>query len=101
MCTHGRKLIATGNVRAGLTVPLRRQLFALLQPLKTARCPFANLPNVRKSHWYEGITAEDMTKITWLKPKVVTHRAFLSHGVDRRTVAPPCSVRRSSAGRRG
>jgi bifunctional non-homologous end joining protein LigD len=70
------KLIATGNVRAGLTVPLRRQLYALLQPLKTARCPFANLPKPRKSHWSEGITAEDMTKITWLRPKVVAEFAF-------------------------
>ena len=79
----GRKLIATGNVRAGLTVPLRRQLFAVLQPLKTARCPFANLPNVRKSHWYEGITAEDMTKITWLKPKVVAEFAFTEWTAER------------------
>jgi ATP-dependent DNA ligase len=72
----GRKLMAAGNVRAGLTVPLRRQLYALLQPLNVTRCPFANLPNARKSHWYEGITAKDMTKITWLKPKVVAKFAF-------------------------
>jgi hypothetical protein len=58
----GEKLIATGNVRAGLTPPLRRQRFTLLKPLKSSRCPFVNLPNARKSHWYEGITAEDMTK---------------------------------------
>lgn len=73
---NGRKLIATGNVRAGLTPPLRRQLFALLDPLKTSRCPFASLPNARQSHWYEGITAEDMDQITWLKPKVVAEFAF-------------------------
>jgi bifunctional non-homologous end joining protein LigD len=72
----GRKLIATGNVRAGLTPPLRRQLIALLEPLKTSRCPFANLPNARHSRRYEGITAEDMTKIAWLKPKMVAEFAF-------------------------
>ena len=72
----GNKLVANGNVRAGLTPPLRRQLRALLEPLKTTRCPFANLPNARHSHWYEGITAEDMTKITWLRPKVVAEFAF-------------------------
>lgn len=53
-----------------------RQLYDLLQPLTSARCPFANLPNARQSHWYEGITAEDMTKITWLKPKVAAEFAF-------------------------
>ena len=72
----GGKLTATGNVRAGLTPPLRRQLRALLEPLKTMRCRFVNLPNARKSHWYEGITAEDMDKITWLKPRVVAEFAF-------------------------
>jgi ATP-dependent DNA ligase len=35
-----------------------------------------NLPNARKSRWYEGINAEDMDKITWLKPKVVAEFAF-------------------------
>ena len=72
----GGTLIATGNVRAGLTPPLRRQLRVLLEPLKTSRCPFANLPNARKSRWGEGITPEDMTKITWLKPKIVGEFAF-------------------------
>jgi len=103
----GRKLIATGNVRAGLTPPLRRQLFALLQPLKASRCPFANLPNARKTHWYEGITAEDMDKITWLMPKVVAEFAFtewtteglLRHArfVDLRPDVQAHSVRRERA----
>jgi hypothetical protein len=65
-----------GAVRAGLTPPLRRQLFALREPFKTSRCPFANLPNARKSHWHEGTTAEDTDKITWLKRKVVAEFAF-------------------------
>jgi bifunctional non-homologous end joining protein LigD len=99
-----RQLIATGNVRAGLTPPLRRQLRALLEPLKTLRCPFVNLPNARKSHWYEGITAEDMDKITWLKPRVVAEFAFtewtaeglLRHAryVDLRTEVEARGVRR-------
>lgn len=72
----GGKLIAAGNVRGGLTPPLRRQLRTLLDPLTTVRCPFANLPYARKSHWGEGITAEDMTRITWLEPRVVAEFAF-------------------------
>ena len=102
----GRKLVATGNVRAGLTVPLRRQLYALLQPLRAPKCPFVNLPNARKSHWYEGITAEDMPKMTWLRPHVVAEFAFtewtneglLSHPryVDLRPDVPASSVRRAT-----
>ena len=36
-----------------------------------------NLPNsTRKSHWGEGITAEDMKTLRWLKPQVVIEVAF-------------------------
>jgi bifunctional non-homologous end joining protein LigD len=73
---EGRKLLSAGKVRAGLTPPLRRELLALLQPLSTNRCPFANLPDVRSSHWGEGITAEQMDEIVWVKPQVVAEVTF-------------------------
>jgi bifunctional non-homologous end joining protein LigD len=102
----GRKLMATGNVRAGLTVPLRRQLYTVLEPLRVQTCPFANLPNARHSHWYEGITQEDMEKITWVKPKAVAEIAFtewtaeglLRHAryVDLRSDVEARAVRRQS-----
>jgi bifunctional non-homologous end joining protein LigD len=39
---------------------------------------FVNLPNSEgKSHWGEGITAEDMKKFKWVKPKVVVEVAFV------------------------
>ena len=41
------------------------------------RCPFANLPNVKSSHWGEGITAEDMEKLCWVKPTLVIEVAFV------------------------
>jgi bifunctional non-homologous end joining protein LigD len=37
-----------------------------------------NLPNSEgKSHWGEGISAEDMNKFRWVKPKVVVEVAFV------------------------
>ena len=40
-------------------------------------CPFVNLPNSRgKSHWGEGVTAEDMLMLRWVKPRVVVEVAF-------------------------
>lgn len=105
---EGKRLMATGNVRAGLTVPVRRQLYQLLEPLQQARCPFANLPNSRHSHWYEGITEEDMAKITWLKPRLVAEIAFtewtdeglLRHAryVDLRPDVDARKVRREQSG---
>jgi bifunctional non-homologous end joining protein LigD len=73
---EGRKLLAAGKVRAGLTPPLRPELRALPGSLRTKTCPFANLPDSRSSHWGEGITAEEMDTIVWLKPKMVAEIAF-------------------------
>ena len=70
------KLMAAGKVRAGFTPHLRAQLAAALEPLVSARCPFANLPSARSSHWGEGITAAEMLELTWVKPKLVAEISF-------------------------
>jgi bifunctional non-homologous end joining protein LigD len=72
----GRKLVSAAKVRAGLTPPLRRQLFDALKPLRQAKCPFTNLPEKGGGHWGEGITADEMKTITWLKPITVVQVAF-------------------------
>ena len=36
-----------------------------------------NLPNSGTSHWGEGITAEDMAKLRWVKPRVVVEVSFV------------------------
>jgi len=72
----GKKLMAAGKVRAGFTPHLRAQLAAALEPLVSARCPFANLPSARSSHWGEGITAAEMLELTWVKPKLVAEISF-------------------------
>ncbi len=42
------------------------------------RCPFVNLPNSQgKSHSGEGITAEDMKALRWVKPVVVVEIGFV------------------------
>jgi len=88
-----KKLLSAGKVRAGLTPPLRRRLFDALRPLRRKKCPFANLPDASptsaprgrpsarsaraaRGHWGEGITAEDMETIVWLKPTTVVQVAF-------------------------
>jgi bifunctional non-homologous end joining protein LigD len=73
----GRKLLYAGKVRAGLTPQKRAMLFDRLRPLRSRRCPFANLPNAKSSHWGEGITAEEMEKLCWVKPALVIEVAFV------------------------
>jgi len=35
-----------------------------------------NLPNSKTGRWGEGITAEDMASIVWVKPSLVAQVAF-------------------------
>jgi bifunctional non-homologous end joining protein LigD len=51
-------------------------LLAKMKPLLTSRCPFRNLPTSKKSHFGEGITADDMKKLRWLKPRLVAQVRF-------------------------
>jgi bifunctional non-homologous end joining protein LigD len=72
----GRKLLCAGKVRNGFTPAGRAGLFDELRRLSTPRCPFANLPTSRRSHWGEGITAGEMTSLRWVKPKLVVEVSF-------------------------
>src|SRR3954468_10577970 len=73
---EGRRLMCAGKVRNGFTPLLRAQVFARIDGLQTARCPFANLPSTRTGHWGEGITADEMTALRWLKPVRVAEVSF-------------------------
>lgn len=70
------RLMFAGKVRQGLNPRLRAELGRLLQPLATSACPFANLPNSRKSHFGEGVTREQMKELRWVQPKLVAQVSF-------------------------
>lgn len=73
----GRKFLYAGKVRAGFMPHTRAEVFQRLKGLQARACPFANLPNIEgKSHWGEGVTAEEMLELCWVKPRVVIEVAF-------------------------
>jgi bifunctional non-homologous end joining protein LigD len=72
---HG-KLMYAGKVRNELNQFNRKELFNLLTPLRTKKCPFANLPNSRRDHFGESVTAEEMKDYVWLNPEVVIQAKF-------------------------
>jgi bifunctional non-homologous end joining protein LigD len=72
----GAKLVCAGKVRSGFTPHLRIEVFRELRPLEAARCPFVNLPSTKTSHWGEGITAEEMQTLRWVKPLRVAEVSF-------------------------
>ena len=68
---EGNKLMFAARVRNGFVPSLRTGIFRKFQGLESHKCPFANLPESEKGRWGEGLTAADMEKCVWLKPKLV------------------------------
>jgi DNA ligase D-like protein (predicted ligase) len=101
---QGGKLYFAGKVRAGFTPASRAEVFRRIAQDQTPQCPFVNLPSSASSHWGEGITEEEMTKLRWVKPRHVVEVSFvewtrdgnLRHAqfVGVRDDKPPRDVRR-------
>jgi DNA ligase D-like protein (predicted ligase) len=71
------KLMYVARTRNGFVPASRRHVFSKLKSLVTETCPFANLPDKRKSRFGEELNAEKMKKAVWLKPEVVAEIEFL------------------------
>jgi DNA ligase D-like protein (predicted ligase) len=74
---RGKDLIYAARVRAGLVPATRRDVFERLKHLKTAKCPFVNLPEPAPGRWGQGLTAEKMNECVWVRPEVVAEIQFL------------------------
>jgi bifunctional non-homologous end joining protein LigD len=68
------KLIFASKVRNGFVPRLRRELASRLKPLETDTCPFANLPEGKRTPW--ALTKEEMKKCVWLRPALVAAIEF-------------------------
>jgi bifunctional non-homologous end joining protein LigD len=72
-----RTLKYVAKVHGGFTPAIRAALFKQFQGLETDRCPFKNLPEARRGQWGEGLTAAEMEKCLWLKPRLVVTIDYL------------------------
>ncbi len=57
---RGKDLIYASRVRAGLVPATGREVFDRIKHLKSAKCPFVNLPEPAAGRWGQGLTAEKM-----------------------------------------
>jgi bifunctional non-homologous end joining protein LigD len=102
------RLHFAGRVRAGFTAHDRGEIYRLIAPHEVTRCSFVDLPSTRTGHWGEGVTAEDMSKLRWVKPIVVVEVSFVewtregalrhSRFVGLRSDKRPRDVRREEEG---
>jgi len=68
------KLYFVGKVRNGFVPRLRREVFKSLKTLETATCPFANLPEKKRTQW--ALTREEMKNCRWVRPELVAEIEF-------------------------
>jgi len=69
-----RKLFYTAKVRNGFVPRTRREVAAKLKGLEIDACPFANLPERKRTQW--ALTREEMQNCVWVKPGVVVQIEF-------------------------
>jgi ATP-dependent DNA ligase len=60
-----KDLYYSARVRAGFVPATRRQVFNEIKHLKTAKCPFVNLPEGQAGRWGQGLSAEKMKECVW------------------------------------
>ena len=70
----GERLLYVAKVRNGFVPRVRREVAARLKRLETDTCPFANLPEKKRTQW--ALTREEMKNCVWLKPKLVAQIEF-------------------------
>lgn len=85
---EGRDLMYAGRIRSGFTPASRHTLVTKFAKLLMAECPFRNLPEKSKGRWGEGLTADDMKKCRWLRPKLVATIEFLEWTPENRLRHP-------------
>jgi ATP dependent DNA ligase C terminal region len=80
-------------VRAGFTPHLRRKVFDRVKSLHTSRCPFADLPNNKSSHWVSrqrrwrkcnGWVVVQIRSVEWTGGGHLRHAAFLGQREDKK-----------------
>ena len=61
-------------MRNGFVSLVRREVAGRFQALEIESCPFANLPEKKRTQW--ALTKEEMKKCVWLKPGLIVQIEF-------------------------
>jgi DNA ligase D-like protein (predicted ligase) len=71
---EGDGLHYVAKVRNGFVPRVRQEVYRRFKGLEIDRCPFANLPEKRRTMW--ALTTEQMKECIWLKPQFVAQIEF-------------------------
>ena len=71
---EGERLHYAAKVRNGFVPLVRREVAGKFKGLEIDSCPFANLPEKKRTQW--ALTKEEMKNCVWLKPELVAEIEF-------------------------
>jgi bifunctional non-homologous end joining protein LigD len=73
---EGGRLLYAGKVGTGFDEAALRSLHARFLRLRSAACPFADLPLSRRPRFGTGMGAAEMKDVVWLRPELVAQVKF-------------------------
>jgi bifunctional non-homologous end joining protein LigD len=77
---EGDALLYTAKVRNGFVPRTRREVAKKFAGLESDSCPFANLPEKRRTQW--ALTREEMKNCIWLKPTLIAQIEYVEWTPD-------------------
>jgi bifunctional non-homologous end joining protein LigD len=78
---EGDDLMYVAKVRNGFVPRVRRAIAQKFAGLEENSCPFANLPEKRRTQW--ALTREEMKNCIWLKPRLIAQIEFVEWTPDK------------------
>jgi bifunctional non-homologous end joining protein LigD len=78
---EGDHLMYAAKVRNGFVPRLRREIAQNFAGLEDDSCPFANLPEKRRTQW--ALTRQEMKHCVWLKPELIAQIEFVEWTPDK------------------
>ena len=77
----GDDLMYAAKVRNGFVPRVRREVAQKFAGLEENSCPFANLPEKRRTQW--ALTREELKNCVWLKPRLIVQIEFVEWTPDK------------------
>ena len=71
---EGDKLYYVAKIRNGFVPQIRREVYRKFKGLGIDTCPFANLPEKKRTMW--ALTKDEMKNCRWLKQELVAQVEF-------------------------
>ena len=78
---EGDSLLYAAKVRNGFVPRVRREIAQKFAGLEENSCPFANLPEKRRTQW--ALTREEMKNCVWMRPELIAQIEFVEWTPDK------------------